>query len=160
MMNTHRPLRLRLALATLTLALASGMPTRAADADPIAQYRHNVLACLNVTTRATCIIWFGNVWKEGDNGYVVMWDRGPQAELPTVGGNFRMEGRDGKLSFRKGQVCLKPNPARGAKFFTDKDGELYAGAGCYELAAHAPGEQWTQRDAKGREVKFWLLPGR
>ena len=61
MMNPHRPMRLRLALAAVMLSLAAGLPTRAADADPIAQYRHNVLACLNVTTRATCIIWFGNV---------------------------------------------------------------------------------------------------
>ncbi|MGC3979970.1 MAG: hypothetical protein QM808_01780 [Steroidobacteraceae bacterium] len=153
--------RLITLMALLSVFVTTAMaPARAADTNPLADYQHNVLACLNTVTKATCYIWIGNVWKEGDNGYMVMWDRGVQTELPTVGGNFRVEGREGSYTYKDGKICLTPKANPQKKYKAEAQGEIYSGAGCYELPVHKVGDQWTQKDAQGREVKFWLLQGR
>jgi hypothetical protein len=168
MRNTHSTRRnMHCVLATLIVgaitvaASFTATPSTAADSkDPLANYRANVLACLNTVTKATCYIWFGDVWNKGDNKYLVMWDRGVQTEMPTVGGNYRLEGREGDLSFKNGQICLKPQANASKQYRTEAAGELYAGAGCYEFVAHQVGDKWTQKDSAGRELTFWLLQGR
>jgi len=133
---------------------------RAADNDPLASYHSNSLVCLDTITKASCYIWIGSVWKDGDHDYVVMWDRGAQREPPTVGGNFRLEGREGTYQLKGSRICLTPQHNRQKTYKAEQQGELYAGAGCYEIAAHAVGDKWTQVDSMGREVTFWLLKGR
>lgn len=152
----------RLACSTLLplAGLLATAPLSAADTDPLAGYHHNVLACLNNVTKATCYIWIGNVWKEGDNGYLVTWDRGAQTELPTVGGNYRVEGRDGTYAMKDGKICLTPKSNPKKTYKAEDQGEIYSGSGCFEFPVHQVGDKWTQKDAKGREVTFWLLQGR
>jgi hypothetical protein len=146
-----------------TIVLA-GLPmlgaALAADVDPLESYHSNSLACLDNVTKATCYIWIGSVWRDGDRSYLVMWDRGPQTEMPTVGGNFRIEGREGTYRLKAGQLCLTPLRNDHKRYAMAEQGELYAGSGCYEIAAHNVGEKWTQTDARGRTVTFWLLKGR
>lgn len=155
-LRTH----MRVLLGWLLIAAGGcGALAQAAD-DPLSNYHGNSLVCLDSVTKATCYIWFGSVWKDGDQSYMVMWDRGVQTELPTVGGNFRIEGRDGTYKLKGGQLCLSPKSNPKKSYAMEKQGELYAGSGCYEVAPHAVGDKWTQKDAQGREVTFWLLKGR
>jgi hypothetical protein len=140
--------------------LAALVQVAAGAAEPVlAAYFGNSLLCKDETTGAVC-----HLWLDADGSYFLMYDRGVQQQLPTVGGNFRLEGRRGHYSLQgRGaatRLCLRPEPSSQKHYAIEAGHELFAGASCYGLAAgkHV-GDTWEQVDA-GRTYKLWLVRGR
>lgn len=129
----------------------------AAD-EPLAQYFGNSVLCRDESTGAVC-----HFWLNADRTYFLMYDRGAQKQAPTVGGDFRLEGRQGRYTVQQdgtgAKVCLQPESVPDKQFAIEADKELFAGAACYVLATdkHA-GDSWEQTD-QGRTYKLWLVRG-
>ena len=126
-----------------------------------AAFDGNTLLCRNESNRALC-----HLWLYADGRYFLFYDRGVQQQLPVAGGNFRIEGRRGRYTLAAGsgntlQLCMQPEATPGKTFQIEIAAELYAGAGCYELAvSRQPGESWMQTASGGATYKLWLVRGR
>ncbi|MFT3906956.1 MAG: hypothetical protein QM718_11670 [Steroidobacteraceae bacterium] len=130
----------------------------AAPLDPLAELYGNTLVCQNQVTKAKC-----RLWVNPDGKYFAFFDNGSQPNPPDINGPFQIEGREGTYTVRNdtgaNQLCLWIAAPR-IKLLAEANKEMYSESACYALGAHKVGESWVEKDASGRDVKFWLMAGR
>lgn len=147
------------ALAAVAVLGAAAVPATA-EPDPLSSYYFNSLVTQNRTTKA-----MAHLWLNQDHSYVVVFDLGPQSRPLDIDGPYRVEAWMGTYTVKKTsagvQVCLTPEKAPPRKIFVVRDrGELFAAAGCYDIAPRRIGETWVQSDSQDRQYDLWFLANR
>jgi hypothetical protein len=146
---------LLLPLATFALA-----PKAHAQTVGAASFFNNTIYCQNQKSLLSCALWL-----DPDGTYIVFFNRGGQKIMPqSAAGPFQFEGREGTYTTRivgkDTQACLKPDTSTPFTYYTEKDGEVFAGAGCYTLPVLDVGTSEIKTLPGGKTYKFWLLAGR
>jgi len=148
-------------LTLVLLALALGLAPKArAQTVGAENFFNNTIYYQNQKTLVS-----GALWLDPDGTYIVYFNRGGQKIMPqSAAGPFQFEGREGTYTTRivgkDTEACLKPDTSTPFTYYTEKDGEVFAGTDCYALPALAVGTREIKTLPDGKSYKFWLLAGR